>query len=429
MSWEYIVVVIFSCLLHAFILNLIYQKISTNRFSNKISNIIYNIAYFCLSLLVFLLVQNKYLSLILEISLIYILGLAYKMNIISRLVTPIIAISLFIISEMVIGSIIMSITSMSVEETQSNFFFYMQGMLGSKILVLFLVLIYRNNYKVKKIKGLGIMNVYLILVPIIVNALLYILQELMMKNTDMQLYTIAFISALCFLIIIVLSVYVIDYCIKMYYKNRRLETVNNTLNEQMKSFNSLVDNYKFNNKQLHDINNQLVVLKGMCKNNEDCKNEIEKVENIVKKTRNTIYTGCAGVDAIMNEKFNVIATSKINFDKTIIVSKISIDTVKIAILIANLLDNAIEESLRLKEKNMQNKIVFNIKSTDQILNIYVKNKKRNIQELKTSKKDPYKHGFGKEIINQLVKELDGNILVEQTENEYIVSVVLMQNAS
>ena len=107
-------------------------------------------------------------------------------------------------------------------------------------------------------------------------------------------------------------------------------------------------------------------------------------------------------------------------------TEVKIDSIKLSILIANLLDNSIEESKRLQEESKESKITLKLQSIGDSLNIFIKNKSRNITTERTAKANKFKHGYGTEIIKKIVEDFDGSILTEKTENDYSVSVLIHQ---
>ncbi len=426
MRWEFLLITIFSCIFQALILFIVYGTFGNVIFRKKIFVLIPYLAYYILICVISVFVTNKIVGLLVSLGLLYLLGIFYKMGVAKRIVTPLVFIGLLIGTEMLIGGITTSITNSSIEQIQSSPFFYMQGAIGSKIIVFFIVLIVRHFNNKLEIKGATLLSVFFVIMPIVANMFLYAIQELMYTSVSENTSILTLVVSLCFIFIIIAMIYIMDYSIRANYNKNQMKLINNALQEQIKSYNVLIENYKFNNKQMHDINNQITILKGMCKNDNNYIQEIDNVSNIVESAQSIIYTGISSLDAILNSKFNDINNLGIPFEKQIMLTEVKIDSIKLSILIANLLDNSIEESKRLQEESKESKITLKLQSIGDSLNIFIKNKSRNIRTERTAKANKFKHGYGTEIIKKIVEDFDGSILTEKTENDYSVSVLIHQ---
>lgn len=429
MSWEFLLITIFSCIFQSFILYIVYGTLGKTIFNKKIYVLILYIIYNIITCLISIFVSNQIISIISALFLIYILGAFYKLGLIKRVIAPLILFGLFAGAEMLIGGITTSITDVSIEQQQSSPFFYMQGMIGSKIIVFFIALLVRNFLKKQSIKGSFVLGAFFVVMPIITNVLLYIIQVVMYSLDSKQMHILSLIASLCFILTIIAMIYIMDYSIRANYHKNQIKIVNNALQEQIKAYSALIENYKFNNKQMHDINNQIILLKGMCMKDEDCIQEIENVSNIVQSAQHIVYTSIPSLDAILNSKINEIQSLQIPFEKQIMLSELNVDSIKLSILVANLLDNSIEESKRLQELGQDCKINFKLQSISENLSIAIKNNSRGIIKEKTAKTNKFKHGYGTQIIQKIVNDFGGSIIVNQAENDYSVSILISKIAS
>ena len=144
--------------------------------------------------------------------------------------------------------------------------------------------------------------------------------------------------------------------------------------------------------------------------------------------KNVINTNHVIINAILNTKYqeaiskNIVFVFKVND-----LSKIVIDDEDMVVILANLLNNAIEACEKCEEKKTiklkfvieENLIVLSVKNTCSNLIIYSGN------EIKTSKKDePEMHGIGIKNIIQIVEKYNGEYVIKNENNEFSFSIII-----
>ncbi len=426
MSVEYLLVVIFSSLFQAVILHQALKLLAKRSYVNNIIQAFILLAYTIIIIIFTIYIKSLVINTLSSVLIIIIISFMYDIKLIKRMFFPVILSSLFIITELFMGLIITSFTSMSVEQMQTNVYFYMQGLIGSKLLVFFFILVFKQFISSKYIRLSVAINIIMCMLPIAVNVVIFAISELMVDNTNKTLSILMTSGTMAFLLSIILLMYAVEKNIEDRLKKNTLEFANSEMKMQLVSVNSLIEKYKFNTKTMHDMNNVILALRGMSSDNKNFASELDSAEVILNNARSIIYTGVLGLDAILNDKLSKMTALSIKNKIKIIVGDMQIDEMKLSILIGNLLDNAIEESERLISDGNSAYINVDIFHTDNQLHIRVVNNKRKLDNrVGTSKKNKYKHGFGSTIIDNITSELNGVIIRDITENEYIATAMLV----
>jgi len=185
----------------------------------------------------------------------------------------------------------------------------------------------------------------------------------------------------------------------------------------------------------HDMKTTINVLAGYV-NNEDITKARELLNEVnykISDQQNISYTGIACIDSVINHRavFARENNIKINYMANI-EGDIYVDPEKLTYILGNLLDNAIEAiQLFPQPMSLQSTIDLNIVLKMNILSIEIKNcyycspkldKKGDYLSIKT---DPKRHGFGMKAIKRILKELNGEITIEDHNDVFWVSLYIL----
>ena len=159
---------------------------------------------------------------------------------------------------------------------------------------------------------------------------------------------------------------------------------------------------------------------------ENAGQELIKVNQIVEGARSIGYTGIASIDALLNNIEDKSKQYNIQFKKHIFIDEIvKTNEMDFCLLLGNLLDNAIEECIRLIEVRKTDLfIICDIKTVDNYLNIIIENSCMEKETLTTSKSNKYKHGYGLHIIDEIVQKFDGSIKRERIDGVFTTMIIL-----
>ena len=136
------------------------------------------------------------------------------------------------------------------------------------------------------------------------------------------------------------------------------------------------------------------------------------------------YTSSAMLNAVINEKLTACERQGIPFYINVQLP-MNIESMELAIVLSNLLDNAMEAELTEPQKG----IWLHMKVVDTMVNLIVENRIKtsvleNNPHLHTTKEDKLEHGMGIRIVREIVHQLQGFFAVEEVEEKFIVHVMI-----
>ena len=153
--------------------------------------------------------------------------------------------------------------------------------------------------------------------------------------------------------------------------------------------------------------------------------ELNKNIDIIEKSSRVIDTGHPAIDAVIENKLNKCNELNIKTNITYYYkNNVNINEIEIAVIIGNILDNAIEACQKLNNKDKEiwgllsadNKnLIINIKNTTNILN-----------DFKTSKKDKKSHGYGLRSISHIAEKYNGYAKFSFEDNIF-TSYIILEN--
>lgn len=182
-------------------------------------------------------------------------------------------------------------------------------------------------------------------------------------------------------------------------------------------------------KLKHDINNHLICIERLSEkaNNIEvvryCKSLIDVDAFSDKK-----YINHDVINALIDYKIQLMGKLGIKYKLELEdIYDIHIDSKDLTGVLSNLIDNAIEASKKINTEDTE--IIIKICCYKSYLLIYIKNKfnlKLNVSRnrFKTTKEDSSNHGFGIDIVNDIVKKYNG-VFNQYPEGEYFSSLVML----
>lgn len=223
--------------------------------------------------------------------------------------------------------------------------------------------------------------------------------------------------------------YLINDIVEREAKLHEKELFELQVKNQMEVYHSISKNLEAQKCKSHEFKNQILCIEALLKSqkyDEACKyvNEISK--SIVKE-HNVIDTNHTVINSILNIKYEEAINKKIVFVfKINDLSGIKIKEEDIVVLLANLLNNAIEACEKCEEKRVV-KLKFMIEDGDVILSVKNTYKQPLIyenNELKTSKADmPEEHGIGIKNIIRIIEKYHGSYVIQNDGEEFYFSIL------
>lgn len=205
------------------------------------------------------------------------------------------------------------------------------------------------------------------------------------------------------------------------------------VSNQIGMYRSISENFNKQNKKTHEYKNQIMCISALIKkkNYQELEKYVNEISGRLDKELDFICTNNVIVDAILNSKYQEIRGKKIVFVLKINdLANLFIRDEDIVIILANLLNNAIEACEKCKNKKIiklkfiheDNSVVISVKNTHRNVINYVDN------EIQTSKKEETgEHGVGIKNIIEIIEKYEGSYVIQSDDKEFYFSILIPQN--
>ena len=427
MNVVFVIVKILSVIMELFIVDFVFRSLRENRL-DKIKRFLIYGTFIIVRSVAICFINFTIINLLISFTNCFLISLFYKIKWFKRVLVTIAMTLGFVLTEMLVGLIVSSLTSASIVEIQSNVVFFIESVLCSKLVMMIFAQAVRLIIRKDSSKLSVGMYAALFIMPVATCFIVFAASEVIYKNNDLYLTIIMIVGVISILIANYILMYVAEKNVKQIVDETTNEFLKQELVQQHKYYEDLISKYKFNNKKIHDIDKQLLVLNSMINANgfENAGQELLKVNQIVEGAKSIGFTGIASIDALLNNIEDKSKQYNIQFKKHIFIDEIvKTNEMDFCLLLGNLLDNAIEECLRLIEENKTDLfMICDIKKVDNYLNIVVENSCREKETLTTSKSNKYKHGYGLHIIDEIVQKFDGSIKRERIDGVFTTMIIL-----
>lgn len=201
-------------------------------------------------------------------------------------------------------------------------------------------------------------------------------------------------------------------------EQRRIQRIEIGMLEE--NYQALLKVYDEKSILIHDMKNHLRTISGMIKEVklEDCEAYIAQIIGEIRKGENTVWTNHKILDLVLNMKFQEARKAQIKVRcKSDDMSDLELSAVEICSLFTNLLDNAIETSVKCSEEmNRRRNVVCRRHGRKLVVSVSNFMEKeldgQAMQSLKTTKKDEKQHGFGLRSVKRTIREREGCMKVK-----------------
>jgi hypothetical protein len=306
--------------------------------------------------------------------------------------------------------------------------FRIESIIVSKVF-LFTVLILFKYFKLSlELKPKDMILIGLPILSNIVSLLLIFeynldIDEITKENIFIFVFAISLIMSSSIILLIVIGKIVQDDKLKLEYEliNERIKRTH----KNYENINEIHDRLKY---VYHDLKNHMTCIKSY-----DTKDEIisyiNNLEIQISDFENFKNTGNKTLDIILGEKIYICKKYNIEFEDNINISKLKlIKDTDICAIFANALDNAIEACMNIDneiEKRIEAKATYiNGFAIIKFINTKVNDIKFIDERIQTSKDDNKIHGIGLASIKYIVSKYDGEIIVNYSENEFILKIMI-----
>lgn len=326
------------------------------------------------------------------------------------------------------GVVVMLNNLDSIQPILTGNIYRIQAIFISKIL-LFMELILLKYFKLSvefKFK-----DVVLIGLPILSNivSLLLVFGYNFNQNIDSKsnlivlAFTVLLMIASSIMLLIVISKIVKDDKLKLEY-----ELINERINLSHKNYENMIQAQEKLRYVYHDLKNHMICMKSY-DTKEEIISYINNLEFQINDFENLRNTGNKTLDIILNDKICLCKKYNIELEDSINISKLNfIKENDICAIFANALDNAIQACININdeiEKRIEVKATYiNGFAVIKFINTKINDIKFTGDRIKTSKEDNKIHGIGLASIKYIVNKYDGEVVVNYSENEFILKIMI-----
>lgn len=207
-----------------------------------------------------------------------------------------------------------------------------------------------------------------------------------------------------------------------------MDTLQNIMEMQYKSYQMSQDNIDMVNQKYHDLKHQITLLKAETET-EKSMEYLEQMELEIKSYEAQNKTGNKVLDAVLTVKSMACQSKGIEL-KCVVEGALLffMDDMDVSALFGNMLDNAIESVEKLPDERMRLIRLYVVREK-QFLRICTENYCTEQIRFKkgmpvTTKKDKRLHGFGMKSIQSTVRKYDGSVMTALDSNWFEVKILI-----
>ena len=259
---------------------------------------------------------------------------------------------------------------------------------------------------------------------ILINVILYYFTDMIGSNR-INVQAAQIIASIAVIMVFAIFVLLITLFKKSLLAEQRLLSVRNSAIEQQ--YQELRKAYEQNRCLVHDEKHRMQYI-GECLENGD----LERARDFIKKScgdmqseKHRLWTGISSLDFIINMKNVYIEEYKIDFQLQAKLSSIPILEEDFVVLLGNLLDNAIEATIKCPEGRRA--IELHLNQVNDMFLLLLKNTStvapmKRKTKFVTTKKDTSAHGYGIKSVKRIVEKYQGEIDFDYDEMTFQVRI-------
>ena len=337
-----------------------------------------------------------------------------------KLILSVTIIIINIASEMIVSGVLMLTKTINFNEINSDPQLFAIGTLISKFIMFLLVLIVHFGKRKLNVENISIKYlVILSVLPFTTLSMLIIMYQVMFVIDNTKLKLMFIISSILLIFSNIITFSVINRQNSLAKAEYELKLLKDNIDEQTKHYTELQSSHEEIRQIRHNIKSMCIGTIAELKVGKT-DNAIEQLQSnidIIEKSSKTIDTGHPSIDSIIENKLikcdelNITANLSYQYRELITVNEI-----EIAVIVGNILDNAIEAGQKVDWGSIvvdRQNIIINIKNTAISSN-----------NLKTSKIDKKSHGYGLKSISHIAKKYNGYAKFSFNDNIFTSYVIL-----
>ena len=333
------------------------------------------------------------------------------------------------ISELITSGLVMLALGNEYTKVAENEFAYAVTVFTSKFLTLVIILIIRAfKTKFKNLslaKGNSVLFAFL---PVTTVFLMLLMCKMIFAANNMQLNTMFVVASILLYFANIATIELLTRQADLTRNQIELSYLKDNMKHQISHYKDILSLQNETKKQRHDLKNFYTAILAMLSSGDvaEAESKISDELNLLSNKENTINTNHPAIDAVIQSKIDVCNDIGITTDfKFRYNQSINVDEIELAVIIGNLLDNAIEACMKIDNERW---IKGFISVADDEITISILNSTNGeSKDLKTNKPDKVNHGIGLKSVNELVNKYNGQSSYSFDSNEFKAFVVLRNN--
>ena len=279
----------------------------------------------------------------------------------------------------------------------------------------------------KQIQGrenLGIKDSHIVAVSVITILIVYVLSVFVGRDGERTNYSGKIYAAVCSLLLLIIQFGLFD----REKKARERYEIEKMLYEQQEIHRLSRENIDIINIKCHDLKKQISAIRKL--ENEEQRNlRLKEVEKSILIYDSVAKTGNDTVDLIVTEKCLQCESYGIKFSYIVQTESLEIfDKIDLYTLLGNALDNAIEESIKIREPEKR-VISLKIGKTGQVIRIHLENYAESKTSFKdglpmTTKQNKQYHGYGMKSIKYIVDKYKGHMKISTDQEMFSLDILI-----
>lgn len=420
---NYNIVYLISNMFGTFVLYKFMDVFFDREITNKRVEFISYFIYFILNSFIYLTLNIPILSLVSNIIFFYLISLNYQSTIKKRLIAVFLIYIILLLVEIIIV-ILSGFINFTIYFANPHFSSIM-GLIGIKF-ISFIVVLVLGKYSNLKDKDKISLTFWLAIIFIPLGTIRIILLILQLND----LSTAKLISGIAIMFIINIITFSLYDNVSNMYKSKMDSIILRQQNlHYLQQYELIKASIDKTNAINHDIKKHILMLDSLIKRNQKDK-ALEYIEQIINTSKNKKIISNSGniaIDSIINFKLQEAYNQNIKVKTKILVPQnINVADFDLTVILANLIDNAINGTCRLDNNRFINIQFIYKKNT---LFIHIENSfdgkvKYKNDKLVTLHNNKDKHGYGIMNIKAAMKKYDGIIEINHTQNLFVVDIML-----
>lgn len=376
--------------------------------------------------------EHHFINLIILIGLAISISMIFDMKWYNHLILPLLMVAIASIAEIIVAGTMSIIFSIDLQTGRTGVY-YVIGLLLSKFLAYLFIVIFKLSKHKLLFGRFKKSTFFIILVPLSTMAVMLLQYNyFILIPQDNTFFVLA--TLFCYSILILSNILMFDIIDNIYnntIKDAQIQMASEIIKKQEEQYQQLLAHQKDLIKIRHDQKNYILGLIDAIENKKyenallSLRNEFSVISNstISQNSQNGI------LHLIISNKASEARTLGIEIDYSYRnIDKINISPIDLAIALGNALDNAIEATNKVTDKEKIIELYVAMQNSSVIINIRNPTEHNvDTENLNTTKTDSNLHGLGILSIKSIVAKYHGNIAFKCENNEFQTTILIDNN--